>query len=68
MNWQTVVRQATKMGIVVNLPGNLLDDVTDERGALAEVALGAGDTGLDNASGGLLYWGKSQPVSVHLLQ
>ena len=56
------------MEIVVNLPGNLLDDVTDERGALAEVALGAGDTGLDDASGGLLYWGKSQPVSVHLLQ
>ena len=41
-----------------NLPSNLLDDLTDESGALAQVALGARDTGLDNAGGGLLYGGK----------
>lgn len=39
-----------------NLPGDFLDDVTDESGALAQVALGAGDTGLDDTSGGLLYF------------
>ena len=43
---------------VANLPSNLLDDLTDESGALAQVALGARNTGLDNAGGGLLYGGK----------
>lgn len=38
-----------------NSPSDLLDDVTDKRSAFAEVTLGARDTGLDNASGGLLY-------------
>lgn len=41
-----------------NLPSNLLDDLTDESGALAQVALGSGDTGLDDAGGGFLL--KSQ--------
>ena len=39
-----------------NIPSNLLDKVTDESGALAEVALGAADAGLAHASGGLLYY------------
>lgn len=38
----------------VDLPSNLLDDLTDESGALAQVALGAGDTGLDDTAGGFL--------------
>lgn len=47
-------------GFVVDLPGNLLDDVPNESGALAQVALGARDTGLDDARGGLLYgWQQS---------
>lgn len=37
-----------------HLPSNLLDDLTDESGALAQVALGAGDTGLDDTAGGFL--------------
>lgn len=37
-----------------HLPSNLLDDVADEGGALAQVTLGAGDTGLDDAGGGFL--------------
>lgn len=36
------------------LPSNLLDDVADEGGALAQVTLGAGDTGLDDTGGGFL--------------
>lgn len=42
-------------GNVVDVPGDLLDNVTDESGALAEVALGAGDAGLGLARGDLLY-------------
>lgn len=37
-----------------NLPSNLLDDVPNESSALAQVTLGAGNTGLDNARGGFL--------------
>jgi hypothetical protein len=37
-----------------DLPSNLLDDLTDESGALAQVALGAGDTGLGHTGGGFL--------------
>lgn len=37
-----------------DLPGNLLDDLTNEGGALAQVALGARNTGLGDTSGGLL--------------
>lgn len=41
------------------LPSNLLDDVADEGGALAQVTLGAGDTGLDDAGGGFLqFWNR----------
>lgn len=42
-----------------HLPSNLLDDVADEGGALAQVTLGAGDTGLDDAGGGFLqFWNR----------
>lgn len=42
-----------------DLPSNLLDDVADESGALAQVTLGAGDTGLDDAGGGFLqFWNR----------
>lgn len=44
----------SKKGKEFDLPGDLLDDVTDESGALAQVTLGARDTGLDNARGGFL--------------
>ena len=37
-----------------NLPSNLLNDVTNESGALAQAALGAGDLGLADAGGSLL--------------
>lgn len=37
-----------------NLPSNLLDDVTNESGALAQVTLGPADAGLDDASSGFL--------------
>ena len=40
--------------MVSNVPGDLLDDVTDESGALAEVTLGARDTGGGLAGGDLL--------------
>jgi hypothetical protein len=43
-----------------NSPSNLLDDVADESGALAQVALGAADAGLGNASGGLLFEAKER--------
>lgn len=42
-----------------DLPSNLLDDVADEGGALAQVTLGAGDAGLDDAGGGFLqFWNR----------
>lgn len=47
-----------------NLPSNLLDNVTDESGALAQVALGARDAGLDNARGSLLYFQKKSQISL----
>lgn len=37
-----------------DLPSNLLDDLTDESGALAQVTLGPGDTGLDDTGSGFL--------------
>lgn len=37
-----------------DLPSNLLDDLADESGALAQVTLGPGDTGLDDTGGGFL--------------
>lgn len=43
-----------------NVPSNLLDKVTDESGALAEVALGAAHTRLADAGGGLLYSGEER--------
>lgn len=42
-----------------NLPSNLLDDLTDESRALAQVTLGAGHTGLGDAGSRLLYRGKT---------
>ena len=41
-----------------DLPGNLLDDLTNEGGALAQVALGARNAGLGDTSSGLLYSGQ----------
>ncbi len=43
-----------------NVPSNLLDEVTDESSALAEVALGAAHARLADAGGGLLYSGEKQ--------
>lgn len=44
-----------------NSPSDLLDDVPDESSALAQVALGARNTGLNNASGSLLYFHNPGP-------
>lgn len=52
----------------INLPSDLLDDLPNESGALAQVTLGARDTGLNDARGGLLYCGKqtgNQLFNVH---
>lgn len=46
-----------------HLPSNLLDNVTDEGGALAQVTLGARDTGLDDAGGGFLHFGNRPIIS-----
>lgn len=43
-----------------NAPSNLLDEVADERSALAEVALGAANTGLVDAGSRLLQTGEEQ--------
>jgi hypothetical protein len=51
-----------------NVPSNLLDDLADESGALAQVTLGAGNSWLDNSSLGLLYIVTCiSPNSVHHL-
>jgi hypothetical protein len=53
--------QATVVG--KGVPRNLLHNIPHESGALAEVALGARDTGLHLARGDLLYTRKpGQPV------
>jgi hypothetical protein len=50
------------------VPRNLLDNVPHESSALAEVALGARNTGLRLARGDLLYTRKpGQPVSLFLI-
>lgn len=49
-----VAEQLDAAALVGGEAGDLLDDVTDERGALAQVTLGAGDSGLDNTGGGLV--------------
>lgn len=41
-----------------NVPSDLLDDRANESSALAQVTLGAGNTGLGDTSSGLLFWGK----------
>lgn len=46
-----------------DVPSNLLDDVPNECGALAQVALGAGDTGLNNAGGGFLNMTNRESIS-----
>lgn len=51
--------------VCCNSPSNLLDDLTHKGGALAQVSLGAGNTGLDDTSGSLLYLGnKPKKTSV----
>lgn len=56
-----------KIEIGDNVPSNLLDDAANESSALAQVTLGAGNTGLGDTSSGLLYLGKKSrvPVSNH---
>lgn len=39
---------------IFDLPSNLLDDLTDESSALAQVTLGSGNTGLDDTGSGFL--------------
>lgn len=46
--------QALIPKIISDLPSNLLDDLTDESGALAQVTLGSGNTGLDDTGSGFL--------------
>ncbi len=55
-----VAEELNDAALVGSEASNLLDDLADESGALAQVALGAGDAGLDDASGGLLYSGKKK--------
>lgn len=64
-----VAEQLDAAALVGGETGDLLDDVADERGALAQVTLGAGDSGLDDAGGGLLYSGEKDimSASVHRL-
>lgn len=60
-DWLEARRWWWKKGV----PGNLLDNVPHESSALAEVALGARNTGLRLARGDLLYTRKpGQPVSL----
>ena len=49
-----VAEQLNDSALVGGKTSNLLDDLTDESGALAQVALGAGDTGLDDTAGGFV--------------
>lgn len=49
-----VPQQLNNSSLVRCQSGDLLDDLTDERGALAQVALGAGDTWLADEGGGFL--------------
>lgn len=47
----------------LNLPSNLLNDLTDESRALAQVTLGAGHAGLVDAESRLLYSGNKARIS-----
>jgi len=49
-----VAEQLNDTALVGGEASDLLDDLTDKRSALAQVTLGLGNTGLDNASGRLL--------------
>jgi len=49
-----VAEQLNDTALVGSKTGNLLDNVADEGGALAHLALGAGDARLDDASGGFV--------------
>jgi len=49
-----VAEQLNNTALVGGEAGNLLDDLTNKRGALAQVALGPRDAGLVHARGGLL--------------
>lgn len=49
-----VAEQFNDSALVGGKASNFLDDVTDESSALAQVALGAGHTGLDNTGSGFV--------------
>lgn len=49
-----VSEQLNDSALVGGKTSNLLDDLTDESGALAQVTLGPGDTGLDDTGSGFL--------------
>jgi hypothetical protein len=53
MSW-TEIEEIFELWGKRNVPSNLLDNVTDESGALAEVTLGAGYTDCGLAGGDLL--------------
>jgi hypothetical protein len=55
-----VAEQFDDAALIGGKASNLLDEVTDESGPLAEVALGAAHAGLADAGGGLLYSGEEQ--------
>jgi hypothetical protein len=63
-----VAQQFNDAALVRGEAGNLLDNVPDESGALAQVTFGPRDTGLGNAGGCLLYRTRrkssSQPASI----
>lgn len=48
----------------IHVPGNLLDDVPDESGALAEVALGPRDPGGGSAGSDFLYGGNKNLLAI----
>ena len=52
-----VAEELDDAALVGGEAGDLLDDVADESGALAQVALGPADAGLDDAGGGFLFFG-----------
>jgi hypothetical protein len=49
-----VAEQLNDSALVGSKASNLLDDLTDESSALAQVTLGSGNTGLDDTGSGFL--------------
>lgn len=49
-----VAEQLNDSALVGGKASNLLDDLTDESGALAQVTLGSGNTGLDDTGSGFV--------------